>query len=166
MTRALATVVLVLACVACGGSEEPVKAVTTVATPELLDEGAFRVCTGARTDVLERELAREIASRLALDLVFDDGGRPVDAVADARCDAAFDRVRVTDAIQAHISIIPYVEIDLGARGHLRYGIVLPKGRDSLYFGVRGALSSLNEDGTTRRLFDEAGLRNAHILGMA
>jgi hypothetical protein len=166
MTRALSVVVLVLACVACGGSKEPEPAVTTVATPELVDEGAFRVCTGARTDELERELAREIGSRLALDLTIVDDGDPVDAVVAERCDAALDRVRVTDAIQARISIIPYVEIDLAARGHVRYGIVLPKGRDSLYFGVRGALSSLNEDGTTRRLFDEAGLRDAHILGMA
>jgi hypothetical protein len=169
MRGAAAIVVFVLvaasACGDDGGRATARTTVTTVAAADLVADDMLRICTGARTDDLEVALALEIAARLALAVERNQLAGPLEGVVDGRCDVAVDRVRVTDAIQARVALLPYVQIDRGV-GHVRFAFVLPKGRDSLYFGVRGALSTMNEDGTTKRLFAEAGLQRAHILGMA
>ena len=51
-------------------------------------------------------------------------------------------------------------------GHVRYGIAIPEGRDSLYFGIRGALALVQEDGRFRRLQDRWGLREAHMITLS
>ena len=155
---------MLLALAGCGGDERA--AVTTVASAELVEPGALHACAGPRAPDLERALVREIGARLALEVDLSETADAIGGVLAGRCDVAVDRVRVTYPLQGRVSLLGYIQIDRGADAHVRYAFVMPKKRDSLYFGIRGAMTTMNEDGTMRRLFDEAGLEDAHVLGTA
>jgi ABC-type amino acid transport substrate-binding protein len=180
--RRLALLLALLALAGCGGETKSAgttadssPVVTTVAADELIAGGRLQACTSVPTPPfafrrngkltgLEVELLEGAARRLDLAIAWRVVPRAQlePALLTGRCDVIAGRIVVTDGNQTNKSMLAYLRINHGA-GHEHIAIAIRRLRESLWFGLRGAIMTMQEDRSEQRLLARWHIPNSEVL---
>jgi ABC-type amino acid transport substrate-binding protein len=183
VTRAALALAL-LALAGCGGTGSEraatttataVPSVTTVAAGELIRGGHLQACAAlsprpfaferdGKLVGLEIDLLGAIAQRLDLAVSWRVVPRAQlePALLGGRCDVIAGRLVVTYKGQASKAMLAYLRIGTNER-HENIGLAFARLRSSLWFGLRGAIMEMQNEGAEQRLLERWPVAHGELL---